>query len=207
MYLNKIKIYTPHIAYVLNADESLLLLFQKENITISNTISDANSIHLFSKNQKELNKQLQKINTHWLSDRIIFCYFPKGNSKLQTDLTRDKGWEALMARQDIKYLSLVSYNEVWSVFSFRKKTIKEINNNNPKSEREINKYVDSKTKIIILPEDVSRILSKNKIARERFHSLTFTYRKEYVEWIITAKKEETRANRINEMIEKLVVNK
>jgi len=48
----------------------------------------------------------------------IWISYPKGSSKLQTDLTRDKGWEPL-AGADLMWLSLVSVDGVWSAFGLR----------------------------------------------------------------------------------------
>ena len=41
--------------------------------------------------------------------RVWICY-PKGSSKIQTDLTRDKGWQPLDGG-DLMWLSLVSIDE------------------------------------------------------------------------------------------------
>jgi uncharacterized protein YdeI (YjbR/CyaY-like superfamily) len=46
-------------------------------------------------------------------------------------------------------------------------------------------------------------LKKNKAAANAFDSLAFTHKKEYLEWIISAKKEETRSKRVGETIERL----
>ena len=48
----------------------------------------------------------------------IWISYPKGSSKCQTDLTRDKGWEPL-ANGDLMWLSLVSVDDVWSAFGLR----------------------------------------------------------------------------------------
>ena len=48
----------------------------------------------------------------------IWISYPNGSSKLQTDLTRDKGWEPL-AGSDLMWLSLVSVDGVWSAFGLR----------------------------------------------------------------------------------------
>jgi len=49
---------------------------------------------------------------------LVWISYPKGTSKLQTDLTRDKGWEPL-ADSDLMWLSLVSVDAIWSAFSLR----------------------------------------------------------------------------------------
>jgi hypothetical protein len=49
---------------------------------------------------------------------LAWISYPKGASKLQTDLTRDKGWEPL-ADSDLMWLSLVSVDATWSAFGLR----------------------------------------------------------------------------------------
>lgn len=44
--------------------------------------------------------------------------YPKGSSKMQTDLTRDKGWGPLDGGQ-LMWLSLVSVDDTWSAFGLR----------------------------------------------------------------------------------------
>ena len=51
------------------------------------------------------------------SGRAWICY-PKGSSKIQTDLTRDKGWEPLEGGQ-LMWLTLVSVDDTWSAFGLR----------------------------------------------------------------------------------------
>jgi hypothetical protein len=51
-------------------------------------------------------------------ESMLWISFPKGSSKIQTDLTRDKGWESLRSL-DLKWLTLVSVNETWSAFALR----------------------------------------------------------------------------------------
>ena len=54
-----------------------------------------------------------------------------------------------------------------------------------------------------LPGDFAEVLKKNKKAEDFFQTLSFTNKKEYVEWIVTAKREETRQERIKGTIERL----
>ncbi len=49
---------------------------------------------------------------------LLWVCFPKGSSKMQTDLNRDVGWESLQAF-DLKWTNLVSIDENWSAFSLR----------------------------------------------------------------------------------------
>ena len=63
--------------------------------------------------------------------------------------------------------------------------------------------LDERARTVEPPEDFETALIKNKAALEYFSSLAHTYKKQYVEWITSAKKEETRAERIVQAVEKL----
>jgi uncharacterized protein YdeI (YjbR/CyaY-like superfamily) len=54
-----------------------------------------------------------------------------------------------------------------------------------------------------IPEDLSNALKKSKKIAAYFDSLAFSHKKEYIEWIVTAKREETRKDRIKGTIERL----
>lgn len=54
------------------------------------------------------------------------------------------------------------------------------------------------------PEDLEAELGKNKKALSVFNSLAFTHKKEYVLWILEAKREQTRNNRVKATVAMLV---
>jgi uncharacterized protein YdeI (YjbR/CyaY-like superfamily) len=58
----------------------------------------------------------------------------------------------------------------------------------------------SQPKELIIPPVVITALSANKKAWENFNNLAPSYQRQYVGWITTAKKEETRQRRLNEAI-------
>jgi len=75
-------------------------------------------IQLFVKNRMQLEKTLPRVVTSLKPVSILWVSFPKGSSKIQTDLTRDMGWE-ILEEIDLKWLTLVSVNSTWSAFAFR----------------------------------------------------------------------------------------
>ena len=64
------------------------------------------------------------------------------------------------------------------------------------------KIIETKDKTVETPVDLVKALKKAKLL-VYFDSLAFSHRKEYVQWIESAKKEETRLKRIEQAIEKL----
>ena len=75
-------------------------------------------IQIFAKNKRELDALVPKAAKALKPESMLWLSFPKGASKIQTDLTRDKGWEILQA-VDLKWVNLISVNENWSAFALR----------------------------------------------------------------------------------------
>jgi hypothetical protein len=75
-------------------------------------------IQIFVKDSAELKKQLPKALKAMAAESRIWISFPKGSSKIQTDLTRDKGWDSLKGI-DLKWVNLVSVSDAWSAFNLR----------------------------------------------------------------------------------------
>ena len=166
---------------------------------------DYNQVHWFVLNRAQMENQMSKVMKLVKPGVIVWVYYPKGTSKLQTDLNRDKGWDCLLAESDkLTWINLISFDDTWSVFGFRAKSDADRKKEaKPKPEREIFKWVDPQTKEVKLPADLTAALKKNKKASEYFNTLSFTNKKEYLEWIVTAKQEATRSDRINGTIERL----
>jgi hypothetical protein len=165
--------------------------------------TDYNQVHWFVMNKSQMEKELGKVLKLVKGDVICWIYYPKGSSGIQTDLTRDKGWDALLKHTELQWISLISFDETWSTFGFRMKTDADKKKDAVPKEREIFKWVNPQTKEVRLPDDLSVNLQKNKKQREFFDTLSFTNKKEYIEWIVTAKREETRNERIKGTIERL----
>ncbi|HOY32743.1 MAG TPA: YdeI/OmpD-associated family protein [Bacteroidales bacterium] len=66
---------------------------------------------------------------------------------------------------------------------------------------------DKEVREVAVPYDVVDLLKKNQEAELFFEKLSFTDRKEYIFWITSAKKKETRDQRLALFIEKLTQRK
>ena len=75
-------------------------------------------VQVFLKNRAELETLVPQLVGALKPVSMLWFTFPKGTSKIQTDLTRDKGWDALHGA-DLKWLTLVSVNDTWSAFAVR----------------------------------------------------------------------------------------
>jgi hypothetical protein len=62
---------------------------------------------------------------------------------------------------------------------------------------------DTEPREVEIPKELAKELKKEKEAKAFFDKLSYTHRREYVNWINEAKREETRQNRIAKTIEML----
>ncbi len=173
-------------------------------VKITDATKTYNQVHWFVLSRKQLEKEMSKLMKLVKPEVVVWVYYPKGTSKIQTDLTRDKGWDCLLAESDkLTWISLISFDDTWSTFGFRAKTDADRKKEAKPKLREIFEWADSKTKTIKLPDDLAAALKKNKKEASLFEALSFSNKREYVEWVVTAKREETRTERIKGTIEKL----
>ena len=62
--------------------------------------------------------------------------------------------------------------------------------------------LDKSPKLIDITQE--KLDEEDQKAKEFFDTLSFTNKKEYIEWIVTSKRDETRNERLNGTIERLV---
>lgn len=62
---------------------------------------------------------------------------------------------------------------------------------------------DEEDRTIDLPIELKEKLDDNKVAFEFYEGLSYSNKRKYIQWITSAKKEETRIKRIDEAIKKL----
>jgi hypothetical protein len=114
----KIKLKSGAKAAVINAPENYVDML-KHDTELSPTLSGKfDWIQIFVQNKAELESLAPKASRSLKPESVLWISFPKGTSKIQTDLTRDKGWEVLQGL-DLKWITLISVNETWSAFALR----------------------------------------------------------------------------------------
>jgi hypothetical protein len=117
----KLKLKSGARALILNSPEGYVRELEPlpEGANLDTEINgDYDWIQIFVKNRLELEGLVPKVTGALRPESLLWISFPKGSSKIQTDLTRDQGWESLEGA-DLKWINLISVNEVWSAFSLR----------------------------------------------------------------------------------------
>jgi hypothetical protein len=106
--------------------------------------------------------------------------------------------------------SLTKMGHVCHLIGLTKEVRKAIGKN-PGDKVKVTITKDTEERTVEVPEDLNKLLKKNKVVKEYFDQLSYSHRKEYVVWINDCKKEETRQKRIQKCIavlsEKMKLNK
>jgi len=119
--LKKLKLKSGQRAAILHAPDGYVdsLRPLPEQVDLSDRLEGAfDWVQLFVTTQAELERRLPQVLPALKPASMLWITFPKGSSKIQTDLTRDKGWDALQ-RADLKWVTLIAVNETWSAFGLR----------------------------------------------------------------------------------------
>ena len=97
----KMKLKPGASAAVINTPENYLQELRHDNEVSQSLKGKFDWIQIFVKNKSELDTLAPKAAKALKLESILWISFPKGTSKIQTDLTRDKGWEGVQ-KLDLK---------------------------------------------------------------------------------------------------------
>jgi hypothetical protein len=62
---------------------------------------------------------------------------------------------------------------------------------------------DTASRVVAIPDDLRGLLDGNKAAKAAFEALSYSHKKEYVDWLTAAKKDETHLRRLEKLRAKL----
>src|SRR5829696_5782757 len=116
--VQKMKLKPDARAAMINAPEGYLNEFQHNQKISQNLDGKFDWIQIFVRNKADVDELAPKAAQALNPESILWISFPKGKSKIQTDLTRNQGWESVNAL-GLKWITLISVDETWSAFALR----------------------------------------------------------------------------------------
>jgi hypothetical protein len=91
-----------------------------QGVELSTTIKgEFDAVHLFVRTGHELRRDLPKALKALRPDGVFWIAYPKGTSGIQSDLTRDLGWEPV-EEAGLRGVSLISIDDTWTGVWFRR---------------------------------------------------------------------------------------
>jgi len=164
-------------------------------------------IQLFVKRKAELSSSLKIILPLLKPETIFWIGYPKKGSAVKSDMDMSSWGE--LETKGLKTVTSVSIDETWTAFRFKPielVKLSESRNSNIR-QNEYSEYIDVDNKQISLPGYIAELLQQNQSAMAFYQSLSYSNKKEYVVWVLSAKQEKTRKERMDKMIEKLLAGK
>jgi len=165
-------------------------------------------IQLFIKNINELISSLNVLMPILREDTLFWVTYPKKSSGMDSGLEMMGNWDELTIL-GLRIVTTVSVNETWTALRFKPvalTNLSESRNDNIR-QNEYSDYIDIDNKQIVLPSYMAEALGQNQSAMAFYQGLSYSNKKEYVVWILSAKQEKTRNDRLVKTIEKLVARK
>ena len=170
-----------------------------------------NLVLLFVFSKKELKGQWPKALASLEPDGALWVAYPKKSSGIDSDLTAmNSDWE-VYRNSAWQPVASISIDDTWSGVRFRHAP--GLSQQRAQRQEEMLRdadgtvCIDRKNRVITPPADLQQQLNKHAKARSFFDGLAFTNRREYVGWIIDAKRPETRAERLTKTVDMLLKGK
>ncbi|MEO7444187.1 MAG: YdeI/OmpD-associated family protein [Ferruginibacter sp.] len=157
---------------------------------------------VFAISRKQLCEILTDVVPALHADAKLWVAYPKLSSKIASDLSRDENW-CMMEERKFTSVRQIALDNVWTAMRFKgvEVDVKAM----PK--KELSPLINMDSRHVAVPEEVKVLFKKNRPAGVFFDSLSFSNKKEYVEWIEGAKKVDTKTRRLDAFMEKLTEGK
>lgn len=194
----KLKLQPEEKNLILQAPDSFAEALQGIAYDTSAAGKDYDYVQLFVHSIDELNTYAKAALEAVKEDGKLWCCYPRKSSGIKTDINRDKGWDVLRAA-GYAGVAAVSIDDTWSALRFR-------------PESRIDRRPDSSmapgasqpaSRELEIPEYLRLALAAHPQEKQFFESLAYTHRKEYVQWVTEARREDTRQRRLQQTLELL----
>jgi hypothetical protein len=164
---------------------------------------------LFATMQKDLKAQWPKLVVSVKQEGAIWVAYPKKSSGIVSDLGMGE-WDATKG-SDWNPVAMIAIDEAWSAVRYKYapglEKVRHERQEEPIKDADGTVVVDRVKRTVTPPGDLQRLLAKNAKASAAFEPLSFTHKREYVTWIVEAKRPETRAARLTKTVEMLAKGK
>jgi hypothetical protein len=141
-------------------------------------------------------------------DTIFWITYPKKSSGIVSDLEMMSSWDE-PAKYGLRTVAAAAIDETWTAIRLKpegQSKVSEFGNGEIKK-NEHAAFIDLENRKIVLPPDMQQVLAKSVGAMSFYDSLSFSNKKEYVVWILSAKQEKTKNERLEKLTGKLLSGK
>ncbi|SDD90894.1 Bacteriocin-protection, YdeI or OmpD-Associated [Mucilaginibacter pineti] len=175
---------------------------------VFNTGGNFNGIQLFVTDSAELAAELKVIVPLLKTDTVFWIIYPKKTSNIPTNLAMMGSWTEPEV-YGLRPVASAAVNETWTALRFRPIAQTKVSEGRNEAVRnnEYGTYIDVDNKTVTLPDYIKTALEQQPGVLTWFQQLAYSHKKEYVLWILTAKQQKTREDRLAKMVQMLIEKK
>ncbi|WP_259066960.1 YdeI/OmpD-associated family protein [Mucilaginibacter sp. X4EP1] len=194
-----------------NAPDNYLQLIEPlpdGTVAAFNPAGSFDGIQLFVLNNAELIEGLKVIVPLLKAETVFWVTYPKKSSGIKSDLEMMGNWDE-PAKYGLHIVTAASINKTWTALRFRMEgqSKQSETRNEAIKTNEYSAYIDVEKKLITLPPEMAEVLGKSSAAMSFYQSLSYSNKKEYMVWILSAKQAVTKTDRLQKLLEKLLAGK
>jgi len=111
-----------HTLVVLNATQGYIEMIGDLPADVkiqTNLVSEADMIQFFTSTRSDLEKNFEPLIKALKADGSLWISYPKGTSKVETDINRDIIWH-IGERLGLRPVTMISIDPVWAAFRLKK---------------------------------------------------------------------------------------
>jgi hypothetical protein len=193
---------------VANAPAGFLL--KSPGVSVESSLKrDLDLVLLFATMQKELKAHWPRLLASVKQEGAVWVAYPKKTSGIASDLGMGE-WDATKG-SDWNPVAMIAIDDAWSAVRYKYapglEKVRHARQEEEIKDADGTVVVDRVKRTVTPPKDLQALLAKNARARAAFEPLAFTHKREYVTWIVEAKKPETRTTRLAKTVEMLAKGK
>jgi hypothetical protein len=174
---------------------------------ITTVDTGVDGILFFSTKRARLIEQLTALTSIIKDETVVWVCYPKKSSGMDTDLAMMQ-WD-MLPQFGLDAVANAAFNDTWTCVRLRHLGLRKSSGMALADikQNEYGEYIDVDNKQIKLPPQIAGALQHSPQAVSFYQGLSYSNKKEYVLWILTAKQEKTREERLVKLVEKLNAGK
>ncbi|MFD1628257.1 YdeI/OmpD-associated family protein [Pseudopedobacter beijingensis] len=204
--IKKLKIKSGQKVYLANAPSEFIDFMNglHKDFELVTTAKDQDVIILFVENSNVLYSSLNQLHIAITTSSLCWICYPKKTSNIKSDLEMMSSWKDL-EKYELRPVASIAIDKNWTGLQIKPiDTVKKSGISNESiAQNELGEFIDVKNRIITLPENLDNLLNSFPEEKSFFNTLSYTCKKEYLIWLLTAKQEKTKLSRQTAFIEKL----
>ncbi|ADY50775.1 hypothetical protein Pedsa_0189 [Pseudopedobacter saltans DSM 12145] len=208
--IKKLKIKSGQKVFIQNAPLKFLDFINEveKNFDIVSSEKNQDVIILFAKNSDELYSAIDKLQSDLSATTLFWICYPKKTSGIPTDLEMMSSWKDL-EKYGLRPVASIAVDKNWTALQIKPIAAVKVSGSSNESiaKNELGEFIDVKNRIIKLPDYLEALLQPIPEAKNFFDSLSYTNKKEYLIWLLTAKQQKTKDERQKAFVEKLLNKK